>query len=125
MDNTILKKRFNTFKTEGGRLKKVSDDLLIDFLRAYEQWPGSATDFYRDIGISKQQFAVLMKKAKRLCREGHHPESGEFKEIALANLPGLGVGGVPCQAIELCLEQGKVIRFPVVDQLVEFLKKAA
>jgi hypothetical protein len=125
MDNTILKKRFNTFKTEGGHLKGVSNDLLIDFLRAYEQWPANAAEFYRDIGLSKQQFAVLMKKAKRLCREGHHPESGEFKEVAIAAVSGLGAGGVPCQGIELSWEQGKVIRFPIVDQLIEFLKKAA
>jgi hypothetical protein len=123
MDNTIMKKRLNTFKSDGGRLKKVSNDLLIDFLRSYEQWPGSAADFFRDVGISKQQFAVLMKKAKRLCREGHHPENSEFKEISIE-------GVIPSQAsvmagIELSWENGKVIRFPQVDQLIDFLKKAA
>lgn len=123
MDNSILKKRLNTFKTEGGRLKRVSDDLLIDFLRAYEQWPGSAAEFFRDVSISKQQFAVLMKKAKRLCREGHHPESGEFKEIKVEALIG-GPVGSPC-GIELAWDGAKVISFREVDQLVDFLKKVA
>lgn len=123
MDNSILKKRLNTFKTEGGRLKRVSDDLLIDFLRAYEQWPNSAAEFFRDLAISKQQFAVLMKKAKRLCREGHHPESGEFKELKLDTLMG-GAASGSC-GIELAWDGAKVIRFREVDQLVDFLKKVA
>jgi hypothetical protein len=123
METAILKKRLNTFKTDGGRLKRVSDDLLVDFLRAYESWPGAASEFYREVGISKQQFAVLMKKAKRLCREGHHPESGEFKEIALSTLPA--GAQAPCVGIELDLTDGRVIRFPAVDPLLEFLKKAA
>lgn len=123
MEITILRKRLNTFKTEGGHLKRVSDELLIDFLRTYEQWPQSAADFYREAGISKQQFAVLMKKAKRLCREGQHPESSDFKEIALSALTGTAQG--PCSGIELQWSEGKVIRFPSVDPLIEFLKKAA
>ena len=128
MDNAILKKRFNTFKTNGGHLKKVSDELLLDFIRAYELWPGKAAEFYRDIGISKQQFSALMKKAKFLCREGRHPESGEFQEIALAQLNGVTGMSQQCQGIELVMgtgDQGKLIRFPAVDPLIEFLKKAA
>lgn len=117
--NIVLKKRLNTFKTDGGSLKNVSNDVLIEMLRAYEQWPGSAAEFFRDIGLGKNQFAVLMKKAKKLCREGFHPESGEFQEIAIPS-----VSQAPCSAIEL-VDQGKVIRFPAVDSLLEFLKKAA
>ena len=123
MENEILRKRFNTFKTEGGRLKRVSDDLLVDFLRSYEKWTGNATEFYRGIGLSKQQFAVLMKKAKKLCQQGHHPEGGEFKEIALDVMGG--VAPASGQGIELAWEQGKVIRFPQVEQLIDFLKKVA
>lgn len=120
--NIVLKKRFNTFKTAGGSLKNVSHEVLIEMLRAYEQWTGSGAEFFRDIGLSKTQFAVLMKKAKKLCREGHHVEAGEFQEIAVSAIsPG---SAVPCASIEL-LDQGKVIRFPHVDQLLEFLKKAA
>jgi hypothetical protein len=123
MENEILRKRFNTFKTEGGHLKNVSDDLLVDFLRSYEKWTGKAAEFYRGIGLSKTQFMVLMKKAKKLCQQGHHPESGEFKEIAL-DIVG-GATAMAGQGIELAWEQGKVIRFPQVEQLIDFLKKVA
>ena len=32
MDNSILKKRLNTFKSAKGTLRKVSDDVVIDVL---------------------------------------------------------------------------------------------
>ena len=60
MDNTILKKRLSTYKTEKGILKNVSDELLVDILRAWEIWPGNAKDFYTSIGVSWKQMAKLM-----------------------------------------------------------------
>jgi len=53
-------------------------------------------------------------------------EDSEFEEIALhATGSALSVGGSPCVAIELTWNEGKVIRFPRVDELVDFLKKVA
>jgi len=122
MDNTILKKRLNTFMTEKGILKNVSDELLIDILRAWEAWPGTSKDFYVSLGVSWKQMAKLMGKAKRLHREGRFPES-EFKEVKLVpDAPVLSSCGC---TIELAWDKGKVIRFSEVDQLVDFLKKAA
>ena len=121
MDNTILKKRLSTFRTEKGVLKNVSDELLIDILRAWEGWPGNSKDFYTSIGVSFKQMAKLMGKAKKLHREGRFPES-EFKEIRVESSPSAFTG--PC-SIELSWEQGKVIRFGQVEQLVDFLKKVA
>jgi len=122
MDNTILKKRLSTFKTEKGILKNVSDELLGDILRAWECWPGVSKDFYTSMGVTFKQMAKLMGKAKRLHREGRFPES-EFKEIKVEGQSVSPLGG-PC-GIELSWEQGKVIRFSQVEQLVDFLKKVA
>ena len=122
MDNAILRKRLSTFKTEGGSVKKVSDDLLVDILRAWETWAGTAKDFHDSIGLSKSQLGGLMGKAKKLHREGRFPVE-EFKEIKVESSV---VGSlVPCNGIELSWEQGKVIRFAEVSQLVDFLKKVA
>src|SRR3989338_2871103 len=123
MDNTILKKRLSTYRTEKGILKNVSDELLIDILRAWESWPGNAKDFYTSIGVSFKQMAKLMGKAKRLQREGRFPES-EFKEVKVVGGDPALSGG-PCTGIELMWDQGKLIRFPAVEQLVDFLKKVA
>ena len=120
MDNVILKKRLNTFKTESGKLLRVSDEVVIEVLRAWENWPGSASDLYRELGLSKMQLVILIKKAKRLVKSGVVTES-EFKEVQVAQTSASasqGVGG-----IELLWEGGKLIRFSQVDQLIDFLRR--
>lgn len=127
MDNAILKKRLNTFKSGKGTLKRVSDDVVIDVLRTWENWPGSAAELYRDLGLSKMQLVTMIQKAKRLIKNGVVTES-EFREIQLPGSPSGATGafpGTPCQGIDLAWENGKVIRFPDVIQLIDFLKKVA
>ena len=121
MDNAILKKRLNTYKSDKGTLKQVSNDVVMDVLRAWENWPGAANELYRDLGLSKMQLVTMIQKAKRLVKSGVVTES-EFKEIKI-EVPG-ALPGVPC-GIELSWEGGKVIRFSQVEQLVDFLKKVA
>ena len=121
MDLTILKKKISTYRTEGGYLKKVGDDLLMELLMAWETWSGPSSGFYSELGVDSRKMAVLIGKAKKLKREGHFPVE-EFKEIKVVEGPGLHG---PCQGIEISWDNGKLIRFPAVDQLVEFLKKVA
>ena len=121
MDNTILKKKLSTFRSKEGYLIGVSADVMHELLRAWEGWTGSSKDFYRSIGVSQKQIAFLLGKAKKMAREGGFPAE-EFKEVQLA---AGGAAGGPCIGIELQWEAGKIIRFPAVEQLVEFLKKAA
>lgn len=123
MDNTILKKRLNTFKAgKSGRLQDVSDEVVIDLLRAWENWPGSTAELCRELGMSATQMAVIIKKGKNLIKSGVVTES-EFKEVALAGVDGEPMP--PCAAIELNWTKGTIIRFPRVDDLLDFLKKAA
>lgn len=125
MDNAVIKKRLNTFKSAKGTLKDVSDDVVIDVLRAWENWPGSAADLYRDLGLSKMQLVTMIQKAKRLVKSGVVTES-EFREVKLpGGSGGVGFTGAPCTGIELAWDQGKIIRFPEVTSLIDFLKKVA
>jgi hypothetical protein len=121
----ILKKRLNTFKSEGGRLRKVSDELLIDVLRAYEGWTGTYDEFSRELGIHRNALRRLLGVAKEVCQNGHHPESSEFREVKVDMTSSVSAGGDPCGFIELSWDQGKVIRFPEVSQLILFLKQVA
>jgi hypothetical protein len=122
MDNAVLKKKLSTFRSKEGYLTGISNDVLFEILKSWESWPGKSKEFYQSIGVTKPQIAVILKKAKRLVREGGFPAE-EFKEIQLpAGIP-IGNGGV-C-GIELAWDQGKLIRFCQVEQLIEFLKKAA
>lgn len=122
MDNTILKKRLSSFKTEGGRYSKINDDLLVDLLRAWESWTGSSREFYQGLGLGRQQLGNMIRKGKRLSKSGNYG-SGEFKELKLDTLVGGGVAMVG--PIEVSWDKGKVIRFSQVEQLVDFLKKVA
>ena len=92
-------------------------------LRAWENWPGSAADLYRDLGLSKMQLVTMIQKAKRLVRSGVIAEP-DLKEVKIASDLAGPVGVVPC-GIELAWDQGKVIRFGQVELLVDFLKKVA
>lgn len=121
MDLEVLKKKVSSYRTEGGRVRNVSDELLVEILHAWEQWTGPAKGFYTALGVSSKGISSIIGKAKKLRREGF-PTDG-FKEIKIAG--ETGVPGSPCSGIEISWENGKLIRFQQVDQLVDFLKKAA
>jgi hypothetical protein len=117
MDLEILNKKVSTYRDDAGRVRKVSDELLLEILEAWEQWTGPASGFYNALGVSAKGIASIIKKGKQLKREGF--PGGDFKEI---RIDGSATGtpsslGGPCQGIELSWSEGRVIRFPQVDQL--------
>ncbi len=124
MDLEILKKKISTFRGDGGRVSISDEHLLLEILEAWEQWTGPANGFYTAIGVSAKGMASIIGRAKKLKREGF--PAGDFKEIKMEGTVGTpsSVSG-PCTGIELSWDQGRVIRFQRVDQLLEFLKKAA
>lgn len=130
MDNTILKKKLSTFRSPKGSVCKVSHEVLHELLRAWENSNGSSREFYQSLGLNRKQWSRVFGTAKKLHREGAFGAL-EFNEVKVGELlPGIagaGVGGgpVPCSSIELNWEGGKVIRFPQVEQLLDFLKKSA
>lgn len=121
MDNSILRKRLSTFKAgKKGVIRQVADDVVLDVLRAWENWPGTSVDLYREIGLTKMQLAIMIKKGKQLIKKGMVPTE-DFKEIKLADASPLS----PCSGIEVAWDNGKLIRFGQVEQLIDFLKKVA
>ena len=118
MENAVIKKRLNTYKTEGGRLSNVDDEVVLDVLRGWENWQGSTADFYREIVLSKMQLLIMLKKGKKLVKNGA-VSGGAFKEISISAASG-SMGS--CYAIEVSLEHGRLVRFKEVSQLIEFLK---
>lgn len=101
----------------------MSPEVLIELLRGWESWTGSARSFHQEVGLSKTQLGGLMGKAKKLSRSGEFTEF--FKEIQISESSSSVASAQPCVGIELSWDQGKVIRFSQVDQLIDFLKKAA
>lgn len=123
MEMEVLKKRISSYRTPKGRLTSVPDELLVDILRAWEQWTGPASGFYSALGVDFRKMAGLIGRAKKLKREGGFPEEA-FKEIKLDQAQGVLPTG-PCQGIEIVWDQGRLIRFPQVESLLDFLKKVA
>lgn len=122
MDLEILKKRLSSYRTPKGRLTRVPDELLVDILVAWEQWTGPGSGFYAALGADHRKMAGLIGRAKRLKREGFFPEDA-FKEIKIGDPLSAGASG-PCQGIEIVWNDGKLIRFPEVELLINFLKAA-
>src|SRR5690606_20822751 len=114
----------STYESEGGRIRNVPPEVLSEVLRAWENWPGTSKEFYTAIGVSQKQMAVLIGKAKKLKREGYFPAE-EFEAVGVVGGGSSPTGGSPCSGIELSWSEGRVIRFPEVDSLIEFLKKAS
>ena len=123
MDLEVLKKKVSSFRGESGRVRNVSDDLLMEILQAWEQWTGPAAGFSKSVGVSIKGMSSIIGKAKKLKRDGHFPPD-DFKEIKIsdsADAQPTYLG--PCLGIEMIWENGKLIRFQQVEQLVDFLKK--
>tara|TARA_Y100001935_G_scaffold243773_1_gene235498 strand:- start:436 stop:744 length:309 start_codon:yes stop_codon:yes gene_type:complete len=98
----------------------VADDLVLDVLRAWEEWPGKVKELYQSLGLKREQLVYLVKKGKQLVKSGAVIERG-FKEVKVEAVPESSFS----ECITLKWDQGRVIRFRRVDQLVEFLKKVA
>ena len=48
MDLEVLKKKLSSFKSEGGKTRNVSDELLLEVLSSWEHWGGSSREFYTE-----------------------------------------------------------------------------
>lgn len=120
MDLNVLKKKISTYKTEGGYLKTVSDDLLMEILTAWENWTGPSSSFYSAIDVDYRKMASIIGRAKKLKRDGHFPDS-DFKEVLVETPPTNTVS--MDHGIELLWDNGRIIRFRNSNLLLDFLKK--
>ncbi len=121
MELEILKKKLSTFGGEGGRIRGVSDELLLEVLSSWEHWTGSAKEFYKSIGCSQNGMASMIGKAKRLKREGH---ALPFEEVQIEGVTDT-ITPIPISCDIEVQDKNKIIRFRKVDLLIEYLKKAA
>ncbi len=126
MDNAVLRKKLSTFRSPKGSLTRVPDDIMMEVLVTWEQWSGTSTDLAKELGLTMRQVVILVEKAKKVVRDGGYPMA-DFKEIKIqespSNLASLHSG--PCSGVEILWDNGKLIRFQQVEQLVDFLKKVA
>jgi hypothetical protein len=124
MDLSVLSKKISSYRTPKGRVTNIPDELLGEILHAWEQWNGTAQGFYSGIGVNHKRMASIMGKAKKLKREGVF-DGLQFTEVVIDQESGQVMGLPPCSGVELVWEGGRIIRFPRVEMLLDFLKKVA
>jgi hypothetical protein len=125
MDLELLRKKISSYKTSKGRLTRVPDELAIEILHSWERWSGPASGFYSALEVDFRKMASVLGRAKKLKREGHIISESDFKELTIDTDSGQVVESRPCQGIEVLWGTNKIVRFSQIDQLLEFLKKAA
>jgi len=125
MDLVILRKKIDGFRAGNGQLQKVPAELLLELRQAWENHTGSADEFRRELGMKVGTLRKLLVELKKLnhilaSAEAVGLSGGEQAMTMVEN-----VGGTKNQ-LELIYDgASKIIRFPSVDVLIEFLRKAA
>ncbi len=125
MDLTILAKKISSYRTPAGRVTKLPDEILGEILHAWEQWTGTASGFYSQLGTHQKKMAKIMGKAKQLKREGVF-DGLNFTEVIVEENETTSSNVTPITGcgIELVWKDN-IIRFGSSELLVDFLKKAA
>jgi hypothetical protein len=127
MDLMILRKKIDGFRSGNGQLQKVPADLLLELRQSWENYSGTPEEFRRELGMKLGTLRKLLVESKKL---NHVLASSEAMGLAspdgevnpeVANNP-IYVGS----HLELVINEGsKVVRFPNIDILIEFLRKAS
>lgn len=127
MDLTMLSKKISSYRTPKGRVTKLPNEILGEILQAWEQWPGTASDFYKALGSHQKKMAKLMGKAKQLKRDGAFDGLNFTEIIVEGTTSAINTGKTlgDCSGIELVWDNNKIIKFGNSDLLIDFLKKAA
>lgn len=126
MELVILKRKIDGFRLGNGQLQNVPPELLLELRQAWENYSGEMEVFRRTLGMKVGTLRKLLAESKKL---NHVLASAGALGL---DEPGTSQGQLQAEAIasgnglELVYDNGsKVIRFPSLEVLLEFLKKAA
>jgi hypothetical protein len=120
MDFEILRKKLDAYKTAGGSYKNIKSELLVEILRVWEEHKGPSTVIAKQLGMKRGQLARQIREARKAAvREDAIDPAFQALEM---QSPGEGA-----TRAEITMSWGgdKVVKFPSVDLLVDFLRKVA
>jgi hypothetical protein len=135
MDLMILKKKIDGYRAANGSIKNLAPELLLELRQTWENFTGTPEEFRSELGVKAGTLRNLLVESKKL----NHVIASAGAVGLVASEDGANVGvpdptqltqcpGSPSsdKALELMFDHGtKVIRFPNVDSLVDFLRKSA
>ena len=134
MDLNILRKKIDGYRAANGCIRNVAPELLLELRQTWENFTGSQDQFRSELGMKTGTLRNLLVESKKLNHVlGSSGAMGLVSAVsedgADSLSPELSEGedtGQPRPTLELAFDHGsKVIRFPNVDTLVEFLRKTA
>lgn len=119
MDFEILRKKLDAYKTPGGSYKNIKSELLVELLRVWEEHRGPSTALARQLGMKAGQLARQIREARKAATRGEAVDPA-FQALQVQS-------SVEATGSEIVLSWGgdKRVKFPNVDLLVDFLRKAA
>ncbi len=121
MDFEIMRKKLDAYKTPGGSYKNIKGELLVELLRAWEEYTGPSTELAKQLGMKRHQLARQIREARKAALRNDAVDPA-FQALQIPeSLESNSVRAV----IEISWGGDKVVKFPNVDLLVEFLRKAA
>lgn len=125
MDLTILKRKIDGFRAANGTIKNISPEVLWELRQAWESFPGPIEHFRSELGMkvgTLRNLLVESKKLNHVFANGGGVELSQLEDEVVGEQPITKPGKV----LELVFDGGqKVIRFPDVDTLVDFLSRAS
>lgn len=134
MDLMILKKKIDGYRAANGSIKNVPPELLLELRQTWEHYTGSPEQFRSELGVKTGTLRNLLVESKKL---NHVIASAGAVGLAVENGSETSPSGQEQAAqpegnrslddvLELVFDHGKkVIRFPSVDLLIDFLRKTA
>jgi len=130
MDMAILKKKIDGYRDSAGSIKNVAPELLLELRQSWEHYIGSPDQFRSELGIRAGTLRNLLKESKKL---NHVLASAGAVSLAVGSGDSEGTvaphsteNGASSNVLELTFDNGsKVIRFPNVDLLIDFMRKIA
>src|SRR4051794_15045244 len=123
MELIILKKKLDGFRATNGMIRDVSPEVLWELRQVWETFTGPIEQFRSELGMKVGTLRKLLTESKKLnhtlASAGalglSSPESEKIQETRSS-------AGATSNHLELVYDQGnKVIRFPDVDSLIDFL----
>lgn len=119
MDYEVMKKKLDAYRRPKGQFRRVNGDLLMELLRMWEAHTGPSVEMAKKLGMKSKQLGRLIQGARKIAA------TTEAIDPAFQELPTQASAEERKFGIELAWGSDKVIRFPTVETLMDFLKRAS
>ena len=121
-----IRDRIDGFRAGNGQLQNVPAELLLELRYAWEHFSGPAEQFRKELGMKIGTLRKLLVESKKLNHVLASSEAMGLPNPVESSTEPNDVGVVNGAHLELVIGEGqKVVRFPSLDILIEFLRKVS